>query len=816
MRRIVLGLVNFLSALGLVFGLFLLKASSMDSNAMAVIRQASYSQSDEINAQLTEDITDFFSFIDLRNVFENHGTLDLNQVIAQAEKNGQPVSYSLNYLIQYARSAGYYLDDKNSLQRKEGSSDEDNTSVRVTYRAYLPDFKPSSPADELMSLSDLAEETLQYLSRYYSLRQKFLDTASNLKFYLSYSHEDHQTCVTNLSMDGISAEDTGARTQYAEKQIRDLGLYLLTGSDTMELNTNFASVPSNLVPLLQARNPYNEGTYSFCLGVDLNFPESDRYQTAAHRYGFQRAEARLGAALFLMFGVVALVTMVLLFIYTGRDGRKIRLYRADSTPVEVLAGIFALWVFLVWHITPNLLESVENIMGPLETWDFWESAIDWFSVYLVLTPLLLSVVRNYRAEMLWENCLCRRAVGFCRRVMNSTAGQSRPRIYNILLFAVPNILSLVFIIMLFYRFGVSKSLMSFLAALVMILVLAALDSYIYSISAGLSKAVAEQVKSERLKAELITNVSHDLKTPLTSIISYVDLMKREPAGSPRMAEYISVLDQKAHRLKTMTEDLVEASKASTGNIRIDPARIDFAEITIQALGEFDDKFEKAGLTVVENVPDKPEYILADGRHLWRVLENLFNNCCKYALRGSRVYVDLTEAEDGITVSVKNISSMPLNMSPEELTERFVRGDVSRTTEGSGLGLSIAKSLTELMKGELQIVIDGDLFKALIRFPKAPVYLAAETKEEETENSKTYVSAEADSIPGTQPIPEELPRVEKVELIGGENDAVTNTQEIPDLDELLKSLPEETRRKIEENSRKSREGIREEEQNGKKS
>ena len=229
-------------------------------------------------------------------------------------------------------------------------------------------------------------------------------------------------------------------------------------------------------------------------------------------------------------------------------------------------------------------------------------------------------------------------------------------------------------------------------------------------------AVTEQVKAERLKTDLITNVSHDLKTPLTSIISYVDLLKRENIESPRVQEYIAVLEQKSARLKNLTEDLVEASKASSGNISLELIPIHYTEILQQSLGEFEDKLAARSLQVLTTFPQEDILILADGRQLFRVLENLLNNCCKYALQGSRVYVDLQKDEEEATFTMKNISEAPLNVSPEELTERFVRGDVSRSTEGSGLGLSIAKSLTKLMNGKMKIEIDGDLYKVSLSFP----------------------------------------------------------------------------------------------------
>lgn len=240
---------------------------------------------------------------------------------------------------------------------------------------------------------------------------------------------------------------------------------------------------------------------------------------------------------------------------------------------------------------------------------------------------------------------------------------------------------------------------------------------------GLRHALQEQMKSERMKADLITNVSHDLKTPLTSIINYVDLLKREELHNEKANEYLEVLDQKSQRLKQLTEDLVEASRASSGNVVLDIRRIDVKELLMQTSGEFVERFEAKGLQLVENFPQNPQYVDADGRRLWRIIENLFRNVEKYAMPHTRVYLDLINDGDRVAFSLKNISENPLNISPEELTERFTRGDESRSTEGSGLGLSIAKDLTEIQQGTFEIYLDGDLFKVTVSFP-----IASETAE----------------------------------------------------------------------------------------
>ncbi len=235
------------------------------------------------------------------------------------------------------------------------------------------------------------------------------------------------------------------------------------------------------------------------------------------------------------------------------------------------------------------------------------------------------------------------------------------------------------------------------------------------IAQGMAAAVDQRMRSERMKTELITNVSHDIKTPLTSIINYADLIGKEPPDSEKIPEYAAVLTRQSERLKRLIEDLVEASKASTGNLEVNLAPCQPGVLLTQAAGEYEQRLKDAGLDLVTRQPETAVTILADGRRLWRVFDNLMNNICKYAQRGTRVYLTLEERDGQAVISFKNTSRAPLDIPAEELLERFVRGDAARGGEGNGLGLSIARSLTELQKGTLELTVDGDLFKVVLRF-----------------------------------------------------------------------------------------------------
>ncbi|MEE1341518.1 MAG: HAMP domain-containing sensor histidine kinase [Lachnospiraceae bacterium] len=236
------------------------------------------------------------------------------------------------------------------------------------------------------------------------------------------------------------------------------------------------------------------------------------------------------------------------------------------------------------------------------------------------------------------------------------------------------------------------------------------------IKEGMEQAVEKSLKSERLKTELITNVSHDIKTPLTSIVNYIDLMKKENISPEIAKEYLQVLDRQSAKLKKLIEDLVEASKASTGNITANMGPTDVKVLVGQMAGEYEERLKEQGIDLVLDMGEEVGLILGDGNLLWRVFDNILNNVCKYAQTGTRVYLSAKERGNQVIITFKNVSKYPLNISSDELMERFVRGDSSRNTEGSGLGLSIAKSLCEVQKGSFELEIDGDLFKTIITFP----------------------------------------------------------------------------------------------------
>lgn len=481
-----------------------------------------------------------------------------------------------------------------------------------------------------------------------------------------------------------------------------------------------------------------------------------------HGNMFEQAEALLGTAYGLRYGIIAiilisLVATILLFLFlvtaaghrSGTD--TIVLTFMDRIPLEIYSALALLAAVFPTILGIATLRGLDG--GHLFLFGFLAAACVLCICWIALFSILTFAVR-IKSETFLSNTLLFRFLRWIGRGTESFLEQT-PLLMKVssLILALTFVEGLTITMMVRGRFSgvvfwfAEKAVLLYLAlrfAIQMKLLkeggehIAGGDlayrvdtehmtgefrnhgENLNNISLGMSRAVDERIKSEHFKTELITNVSHDIKTPLTSIINYVDLLGKQDLGNPDAAEYLEVLDRQSGRLKKLIEDLIEASKASTGNLAVSLETLEAGVTMIQIIGEFDGKTREAGLELIITKPEKPVYILADSRHFWRVIDNLMNNICKYAQPSTRVYINLDGDEgDGlVTITFRNTSRYALNITSGELMERFVRGDSSRNTEGSGLGLSIAKSLMELMGGSLALYVDGDLFKVTLGFTAA--------------------------------------------------------------------------------------------------
>lgn len=709
----------------------------------------SYEDTEGFAAQVRDDIDRIFDYVKYKDVFETNGIVDTEKPIVSISDGPEQSILTLDDLLQYAKTRGYFLDDRYQIAGNPSTpTEEDLRDYMVNWRTYEPNLQYSEPGEAYSTLEELSLEVLTCLGTYYSDRERFIDYPTNIWFKIEYNSTDRDNVTyTNLTED-LSLDD-----------LKTLGKFVYVSGDSVVMESNLAATPENITTPLADFNPYHSSDYYMIVAIDTSYPTEDAYSHEALLYKEMRSLFIYGIILACIGVLGCLATLYFLALVSGHDGKEeITLHNFDQIPTELWILLTAMMVSFALFLSEKFLFQFLHLFLERNFWYYGENLLRSTVIYVCIVVGLFSLIRRYKARTLWSGSLTRRiARSFSLYLIHKslTVQMGASYIFYLMIHtalscsivylyfnldmaaaktgaAIMGILWVVLGLYVFHRLY-KKALQDEIIIQGLGNIAAGDTGYkidtgiftgrekdlaenINNISAGMDTALQEKVRSERLKADLITNVSHDIKTPLTSIINYVDLIKRENIQDPRIQGYLEVLEQKSQRLKTLTEDLVEASKASSGNVKLEWADIDLVEMVQQTDGEFEEKFAIRHLELVTHTPNEGILIQADGRRLWRVLENLYNNAFKYSMPGSRVYVDVTKNHDTVSFMIKNISETPLNIHAEELTERFVRGDVSRTTEGSGLGLSIAKSLTELQNGTFDLFIDGDLFKAVITFP----------------------------------------------------------------------------------------------------
>jgi len=763
MKKTLVLIIHVLAVLLFTACFSALYINSNQEGGITWINISDYENSPQFAQAVADDISNIKRLGFLTDVFGEWKYLydeeNQDRVLAEGEIEGVKVQYTLPAIFKAAETYGYQFDRETGAYSFDQIQKAEEVSVKITAKAYDPDFlllTTPGPSQGIMTLSSLCKEVLQYLNEYYALHAAYPQGGSNFQFIVYYpSRLEDYVVVTN--------------TDLPEETLLKLGKYVnVEGRGSV--NSNISPVPTNAVYTPPTnRDTDKDEYYKLTVGIDTAFPYHDKYRSAAETFEREVSMAYTWIALMGLSGVLFVITLVLILKDASdhADDPESR-HLADRLPFEAFVLMMAGLSILFYYCFKATLCKAMEALAPFQQEEYWRTVVKSLIVYGLVVIILRSAIRRYRKGILYQNTLFNRMELAIEDYLERI-GLSSALFIRFLLFSAVNVLLTALSVWLYLnREEDSRRILLSGGLLCAVIVMDALvynalfkkarqretissalkemstgrseialkeDGYsgeelntvrdINNIAEGLSTAVRDQVKSERLKADLITNVSHDIKTPLTSIISYVGLLKRENIQNEKAQEYIDVLEKKSARLKNLIEDLVEASKASSGNVRIELSRIDIVELTVQAAAEFEDKFARRKLEFCFSPPEESIYVRADGRHLWRIYENLLNNASKYAMEGTRIYGDVygpldpagPDRETGMCAfTIKNVSASRLNISPDELTERFVRGDVSRTTEGSGLGLSIAKSLCKLMGGELRIEIDGDLYKASVILP----------------------------------------------------------------------------------------------------
>lgn len=710
-----------------------------------------YIESDLYKNQVCNEVSNLMEYLSGKCKFETNGVYNPERIVDIADYVKKDIITG-----EITHGIGYYLKDLLAWEQ-EG----------IQYYG-VDDILDSAPLKEIYapigyaSILEYASKTGVSAADYYYYLSCTVEAIWNDVWQYNQNKNHFPGDRTNLKY--IVLDENGqimfSNTDLSESQLKNLGTYILMDFADLSVDSDLLSITGELFNFLE-NIPIQLKQSRLVIGIDTDFPIEDEFYDHGQQYVRYWNTIKLTVIFAIVSGVLLLILLSYLTITTGKIDQNSKIYvkDIDKMPVEFIFVILAGGALCMVQIMYRMVVLGQSLNMVI---------LGCYSVLLELTSVLilsgyLSLVRRTRTRSLWKISIFRwLAEGIHKCVTNRKITQ-RIILYYVGFLTVHIIciwtlkyigaviliaFDLVFLYFLLregvqrneinegiehlkngdidYQFNIEKFNGNNRE----------MAENINLIGNGIQKTVSENLKSERLKADLITNVSHDIKTPLTSIINYVDLLKRLNVQDEKVAEYLKVLDNKTHRLKHLTEDLLEASKISSGNIKLEWMKLNFKELILQTNGEFSEKFESKGLELIVHVPNEPVMIWADGRRIWRIVENLYNNVFKYAMPNTRVYVDIKVEEDKMNFSVKNISKQALNIDASELTERFIRGDISRSTEGSGLGLSIAKDLTELQNGEFFIYLDGDLFKVNVIFPivpeeKIPEGIVMEADESET-------------------------------------------------------------------------------------
>lgn len=636
---------------------------------------------------------------------------------------------------------------------------------------------------KLTTVYEALEMTLAAISTDFASYQSgwdYLEEGNTNLTYL-YINTDTKKVESNKSEYNSYEE---AEQYLKEMKSGDNVKYMFVYPQLKDFETNMNVSASGEWEAVKSQETGRKSGIIFAAAIDTSYPIQDQFYEGKINYDQNIPFLRYSIISLAAGALLFLVSAVWLAFAAGKrpEDEELHLAAFDRWKTEIAAAV----VILLWGVVTWIAIGGGYVAG---SWQEVSTAVSYYTelyggvpqfysalftnglgladitsvfMYGVFTFLCFfwgytSLVRRIKAKSMWKGSLLCAVISFGRRVMEAWSVTARA---GVILLAFLFILWLA--ILAHTGATVILALAASIAAAWFVLSSAMAKSRIRKgieeiasgnlehrielnglrgadkelaekvndIGSGLNRAVDEAMRNERLKTDLITNVSHDIKTPLTSIINYVDILKRSNIADEKIRGYLDILEAKAQRLKTLTEDVVEASKVSSGNITLEYMDMDLRELIQQTEGELAEKFAARRLTVVLNMPEEPAVIHVDGRRMWRVLENIFGNAAKYAMPGTRVYADLTLNDSQVMFSLKNVSEQQLNFSADELTERFIRGDISRSTEGSGLGLSIAKSLTTMQGGEFELYLDGDLFRVNIRFPRRPGAQRAKSEEAE--------------------------------------------------------------------------------------
>ena len=700
MRRFIATMVNMLSAVAVVVTLSLLQMHFPNEAITSIISVTNFESTKEFEEIFKERINNLFTLVNLKNCFESNGTYNNDLIVAESiEKNGIIKKWTIKNCIDEARKHGLYI-DKNYNIDVQADKDAIPFSKDVTYNFMFKTY-PSKSRTGSSTEEDFITEFMATLAKYYKYTHLLGSTSSNFDYRLIY-YNDYDVETNEYS-----------NTVLTTNEILESDCFLYVSSKDNIISSNIESVNSNTLKTIKSLNPFVDKSFSLYCYVNTKYPVNDEFR----QLYISMQEEKNNYAVLLTTLIYASITFIislaltLIFILSTKKivNESSRLFYI--IPTEFYVILYILIILSSFFLINKLISS------PM----FIDYDMSYVKIYLYIMIIYVPTILLFTilASKFGNDTLMPISLKAIKENAENGTSYLNPGVLFSCIF-IPVILFLGVSIYLIYLYTITNDIRILIIGAFILIATIGFCIYLLLLHSAFNKAIEVQVKSNEMRTSLIANVSHDIKTPLTTILNYTNLISEEISNPSRtmikkLESYSSEIVSKSHRLNDLINDLIFDSKVTSGNVTLDLAVIDLNAFIIQIIAEFESRLKEIGIKTVYNNSATNTNILADSSQLYRVFQNLFSNIFKYALEKSRVYIDLESVKSKIVITMKNIQKEKIEVNPDTLKDRFVRGSKSRTTEGFGLGLSISENLVKSMNGKLEISSNRDLFIVKLTF-----------------------------------------------------------------------------------------------------
>ncbi len=702
MRKFVVAMINIVAAIIAVISLSVLQVEYPNNTFTEVLYSPSFEKTDEFYEIVANNIDDIFTLVTLKNCFELNGELNYSLIVAETiDKNNEIKKWNIrDCLDQATKIHGLYIDNNFNVGQITDHSVvpfSSNASYNFTFKTY-----PSKLRTGVMTEEDFLLEFMYNLSQYHRCKFSLNDNACNFKYKLTYFDESNNKMQEYKNAD-LTDKDMSGNNHF---------LYLISEDNIISTNISKTDSETN-IKYIKSLNPILDQDFILCILIDDTYQAADLLKAHYDVYAHKKNKCAVLITIIIYSSIVFLISLFLTIMFVLATKKTVdeskRLFYV--LPAEFYFICYIVSITSLLFLSNRIL--ISNRFAAFNT-SFVRININLLIIYITTLLLILIYASKYANDTL--------TLASINKVKENYESNSVKISSTAFFFAIfiPVIILIILSIYLLYLFSMTHDYRILTTGIIMFFATIGFIVYILILQYEFNKALEAQVKSNEMRTSLIANVSHDIKTPLTSILNYTELISEEISNPSKemmnnLEEYSKTIVNKSHRLNDLINDLIFDSKLTSGNVELDMAKLDLNAFITQVLAEFEEKLAEKNIKTIYNNNALKVFILADGSQLYRVFQNLFTNIYKYALENSRVYVDLESVKSKVIVTIKNIQKEKIEVDPDTLKDRFVRGSKSRSTEGFGLGLSISENLVKSMNGKLEITSIQDLFTVKIIF-----------------------------------------------------------------------------------------------------